>query len=416
MEFVLQLAATLFIVYLGGHLINRFNLPNILGWIITAMFLGPNVLNIMTEELFANGTYQVIIMISTLLVGVTIGKTLLWEQLKSAGPQLIGLSLSELGTTAIISGIAFGIYFVFAGYPSEGLIAISILVGLFTSYTAPGPSSAVISDANADGPVSRTTPPLVPLNSVIATVTFFIILGIIESMYAEGSSSLILSLTQMLVIPIATSFSLGAIGSKINVGDNKKTDVIVFLSMLAVTFGILYFLNYHVYAKPSINWILVGIGYAAGYVNLVSNERRLNVDLKTSTLTGLGLILLITDLSAKTDPRAMITAAPLILFYVIIRFIGKFLGVFLGGKAVGADKNVQKFVGIQMYPHAGPVMSRLAAATPVIMTIGVEYLDLLVVIVPAAAILSDIIAIPLMNWTLVKAGEVGKALKNNDVA
>jgi Kef-type K+ transport system membrane component KefB len=43
----------------------------------------------------------------------------------------------------------------------------------------------------------------------------------------------------------------------------------------------------------------------------------------------------------------------IIILYVLFRIIGKVSGVWVGGKLTGADKNIQKYLGIALFPQAG---------------------------------------------------------------
>ncbi|MEE8587811.1 MAG: cation:proton antiporter, partial [Sulfurimonadaceae bacterium] len=39
--------------------------------------------------------------------------------------------------------------------------------------------------------------------------------------------------------------------------------------------------------------------------------------------------------------------------YIVLRFIGKTTGAYIGAKLSGADKNVQRYLGLGLFPQAG---------------------------------------------------------------
>jgi len=42
-----------------------------------------------------------------------------------------------------------------------------------------------------------------------------------------------------------------------------------------------------------------------------------------------------------------------IILYIIFRILGKILGVWIGAKLSGADKHIQNYLGIALFPQAG---------------------------------------------------------------
>ena len=57
-----------------GKLVSKLKLPEILGWLIAGMLLGPHALNVLNQGIMDMETYQDVVHIFECAVGLMIGK------------------------------------------------------------------------------------------------------------------------------------------------------------------------------------------------------------------------------------------------------------------------------------------------------------------------------------------------------
>lgn len=68
-----------------GKLVSKLKLPEILGWLIAGMLLGPHALNVLNQGIMDMETYQDVVHIFECAVGLMIGTELVWKKNKSSG-------------------------------------------------------------------------------------------------------------------------------------------------------------------------------------------------------------------------------------------------------------------------------------------------------------------------------------------
>ena len=69
--------------FLMGKLVKKIKLPEILGWLIAGMILGPNAAGVLPQSLLDSSWYKVIISWMQCSFGIMLGTELIWRKLKS---------------------------------------------------------------------------------------------------------------------------------------------------------------------------------------------------------------------------------------------------------------------------------------------------------------------------------------------
>ena len=72
-----------------GKLVSKLKLPEILGWLIAGMLLGPHALNVLNQGVMDMEIYQDVVHIFECAVGLMIGTELVWKKIKAAGSQIM---------------------------------------------------------------------------------------------------------------------------------------------------------------------------------------------------------------------------------------------------------------------------------------------------------------------------------------
>jgi len=411
MQIILFLIA-IGLAYIGGRLIQKLSLPAILGWLITGIIIGPNVLNILTNQTMNTPWYTLLIPIVNIIVGIMLGSNLDWGRIKKTGRQVLKLTFSEIATTFIIVTAAFAVVFYFMDIP----IILSLLIGGIATATAPAPPVSVVNEYETDGPVTKSLLPLTVLNSVIVSAFFFTLASIMQSALSETSGSLILQLTLMLILPIAYGGLAGYLVSKfVDIEHHTNKNFWVFLggTVLLIVGAVL--IDFILLPEPMMTHLLIGIGFMTAFVNMTNDDVEDDVYEYFGQIESISLLILIVNLAAPLDPFALLSAGLASIFYMLVRAAGKLLGIWGAAKAQKMDPNVQKYLGITILPHAGISLVYAGTAASVASVLAPEYATFIQTVIPAAALINEIISLLLAKKAFEWAGEIGGKTDPDDL-
>lgn len=402
MQFILY-AAVIAIAIVIGKMCKRVGIPAILGWLLTGIFLGPHVLNILTDDILSSSWYSTFMPGVQLVVGMLIGANLDFVKIRKNGKKILALTFSEIGTTFLFVFAAFSLLFYFLEIP----IVIALIIGVIATATAPAPALSVPSEYNAEGPLTESLNSVVVMNTIIGNILFFTLLSLLRSFYTDVSSSTFLTLSFMLFIPalygIGASFLVEKLITRINSAPSRARLFIgaTFLVVIGA-----YIVDQILYPEPMMNTLIVGIAFMGTFVNLVTPEVKQDIYTLFGDFQNFALLLLIVNLGAPLDPSSLIVAGVFAVIYIITRFAGKWWGIYSVSKALDLDENIQKYLGIALTPHAGISLIFTAEAVSVLASVAPQYAEVIQIVIPAAAVLNEVISLFLSKKAFEWAGEI----------
>ncbi|MCI5775837.1 MAG: cation:proton antiporter [Aerococcus sp.] len=397
---------------LAGKLIQQLNLPALLGWLIAGMLLGPNVLNLLSDNVMDTNWFGILTSIGQMIVGVMIGSNLEWKKIKKVGGKILQLSLWHIVLIFAVVTTGFSVVALLNDIP----LIVPAMFGLVAIASAPAPIFSTINEYDTEGPLTKTTVPLTVMNTALGATIFFSITSILESAFSGSDTSVILTLLLKLVLPIAIGFLIGSLLAKTTPhAMDSGLETAIFAVVLVILAFVFLFLDNSVYAEPATNFIMLGAGFASGFVNFTADEQQDDIGDYFQIILQLGLAVVIVSLSAPLNPSLLLTAGVWSVVYVALRFFGSWLGGFIGGKTIKADDTVSKYVGLTLTPHSGIALVHTGVAAETLNVIAPEYAMLLQTVIPAAAVINEIIAILISKKAYDWAGETsGYSEDDND--
>ncbi|MBG9979897.1 cation:proton antiporter [Facklamia sp. DSM 111018] len=402
MSYIYYLLAVI-MVYLGGKLVQKVNLPAILGWLLVGIIVGPYVTNILSQEIINQEWYQVLMIFVQVFVGMMLGKNIDFNRMKKSGKQMITLSLSEIFITFIVVSIAFGILFTIRGFP----LILALVIGAVATATAPAPPISVTKEYDTEGPVTRTVISLTIFNAVFVTTLFFTGSAILQSTLLETSTSIITQLLTMLIIPIIYGAVMGMITAKVLKDDYPpQRNLLLYIIAIVLTICIAIFIDQTLYKEPAMMFLMMGIAFKTSFVNSMDDNIKTDLSKVEGRLHEIALLLLIINLCAPLNPNALINAGVGAVLYTLIRMLGKWLGGYIPGKIMNLDQNVSKYIGITMFSHAGQGLVFAGVGAKIVSFLNPAYGDYIMTIIPAAAIITEIIGILLSKKVYEWSGEM----------
>lgn len=385
-----------------GKLVSKLRLPSILGWLITGIVLGPYAFSLVTQELIDAPTYGTLIHVLECAVGLMIGTELVWKNIKSYGKTLIVTTLTQsLGTFAVVT-LAFSIVFHFAGIP----IYLAFIFGGIALATAPAPALSIVSEFKTEGPVTKTLIPMAALDDMVGVTVFFTVISIIAR-HVSGGAMKIWMIPVMIFLPLVIGAAVGVpTGFLLKKLSGKYPQMITLILGIIVTSVIGMLCNTYLMPSPVLNFMLMGMAYSAAFSNMISDEqlRRLMTDF--NPILAIAMIIVILNLGAPLDYHAIANAGLYTFIYIAARAFGKYFGAAIGSKATGAEKPVQKYLGLTLLPHSGVSLVFTGIAVSMLSGVSDGCAEILQGTIAAAAVINEIIAVIAAKKGFELAGEI----------
>ena len=374
----------------------QLNLPDVTGYIIAGVLIGPYVLNIV--DLRALDAFDVITKIVLGIIAFQIGTELFLPILKKSAASIIVITLVHAFITL---GLVFGGVYLLT---NELWLAFA-LSGLSIA-SAPAPVMQVIKRLRAKGPVRNTVIPVVGMLDIVAVIVFALFSSIAVSL-VDGSA---ISLQNALIYPvfeIFVSIGIGAlfgailgVSSKLFIQKIYESEryIVYLVLILSFILASVWLAEYY-----HLSLILIPLSMGMTFTNFVDKQ---TFKIQAAALSNFGgpfIILFFTIAGLSLSPSIMIQAGLLAFVVITLRFIGKVVGSFAGSSLTGCPPAVRKYTGFALLPQAGVTIGMLVAISAALPR---EETQLVQAVVLSSILIFQIIGPVLMQWGLKQAGEV----------
>jgi Kef-type K+ transport system membrane component KefB len=326
----------------------KFNVLYVVGYLTLGFLLGPKMYNVVPQE-FIDGSH-VIIDLSLALISVLVGANLKYNLLKDVWRQIVVISAFEAFFTFLFIGVAFYVLFDFLdmGFGTNYQLTIALIFGALASATAPATILAVIHQLNIKNKFSSFLLAVVATDNAITLILFsLVVISTRASTEFAGYSYD----TVFVIVPIIFfTILIGVVGAVVSeiidrVFANYKG--IKTTSTLGMIF-LVYSLSKYFGLEPMLASLVMGVVMANISKSFYVVKEEFDYHLQDI------IFLLFFTISAMHLNIEFILYMPwVICIYVLFRVLGKVIGVYIGGKVMRADKNIQKYLGVALFPQAG---------------------------------------------------------------
>lgn len=393
--------ATLTIAFIAGKLMTKIKMPSILGWLIVGMILGPHAIGLMPHELLNNSWYKTVIMWMQCAFGVMLGTELIWKKLKNYGKALVITTLTQsLGTFAIVS-LAFGLIFAFSNIP----LYLAFVFGGIALATAPAPALSIVNEFHAKGPVTDTLLPMTVLDDVVGIVVFFTVNSLVARQVSGGVIPLYM-IPVMIFLPVLIGAIVGfPTGLLLKKFVNKAPTLVVLLSGITATMLIGWMINTFLLSGITLNYMLMGVSFAAVFSNIVTPERLIEISDCFSPILGISLLAAIVDLGAPLNYNLILGAGIYTFVYILARAFGKYFGAMFGAKITHMPNTVRKYLGLTLLPHSGVSLVFTGIICSTLLSVP-QQAQIVQGTIAAAAVINEFIAVIAAKKGFELAGEI----------
>lgn len=391
---LLSLGAAIAIGLLFNRVVKHLGLPNVTGYLVAGVLIGPCCLQIIPTHWV--GSLSLLVNVALGFIAFSIGGEFRFSKIKTIGKPVFLITLMQALVTTAVVDIGLALIFQNTG--------VAICLGAIATATAPAATLMVIKQYNAKGPVTDMLMPVVALDDAIGLVVFSVSISVAKILFASSAANvgmmlleplleIVLSLVVGAAIGGVLTFCLGFFHSR----SNRLTSIIcaVFIgTAVSELFGL--------------SSLLLCMSIGAIMTNFYPESEKM-IDL-TEHWTPVIMLLFFVISGAELDLMVIPAVGLLGVMYILLRSFGKYTGAFLGSKAVGAEKTVQKYLGVALLPQAGVA---IGMSQVVVETLPPEYGSRIRAVVLCATLVYELVGPLLTKIVLTRAGEIQKKGDDN---
>ncbi len=380
-----DLAIMIFAGMFCGRMAKHLRLPNVTGYLVAGLLIGPSVLGLLTND-FLEAT-GIISDVALGFIAFSIGNEFKLSYFKRVGAAPIVIACLES---------LFAVLFVVLGLIVSGQsVAFSLVLGAIAAATAPAATIMVIKQYRARGPVTESLLSVVAIDDATALILFSLAVAVAQAL--AGSAA---SLGASLLVPVKE------IGGAIVVG---------------AALGFIFLLPLRFFKKAGnrlsliVGFIFAGLGISQwlGLSNLLlcmamgavlanfSGDINQLMDICDSVTPPIFMLFFVAS-GADLKLSVLPTVGVIGVIYIVLRVIGKIFGAGLGGVVCKCDKNVKKFLGPCLLPQAGVAIGLSLAAGEVVP----EHAPQIRAVILCGTLIYELIGPAVTKLSLKKAGEI----------
>ncbi len=325
----------------AGHLVKFIGVPEVTGYILAGVAVGPSGLGWVSHENLA--TLEVFSEVALGLILFSIGSIFEMQRVRSAGRSVLRVTAAESFLAALLVGGAM----LLLGQNWQ----VALVLGAIAMATAPASTLMVIRERNAAGPMTDTLIGVIGINNLICLVTFAVVGAVIDLSMAASGGEILQTLYNSLYLlgwhmlgSVALGFLVGLLlaGWATTVREHGEV-LILFTGCVLLCVGAAMVLD--------LSTLVASLAVGATMANLSPHTRRVLQTISRSDPPFYAIFFVIAG--ADLDLGRVESLGLLGVVYVVARAIGKFAGARHGSKQAGLDPVVQRFLGLALMSQAG---------------------------------------------------------------
>jgi Kef-type K+ transport system membrane component KefB len=384
-----SLGVILLLALLAGHLVQFLRIPEVTGYILAGVMLGPSVLGWVSPHNLS--ALEVLSEVALGLILFSIGSVFEVERFRQVGRPILILTLAE----SLLAGVL-----VFAGMLAfRQPWQVAALLGTIAIATAPASTLMVIRECGARGPLTSSLLGIIAVNNIVCLTMFSVVVALIELAGGSGNMSFLdtlyrslFSLLWQLLGSVALGFLVGLmlVGWATRISDTGEMLMLLVGSILFCV-GVARVLE--------LSQLIASLAVGATMVNLSARSRRLFATLGSTDPPFYAIFFVIAG--ADMDVALVWHMGALGLIYVLGRTAGKSLGAWWGARRLSMPDTVRKNLGFALFAQADLAIG----LTLVINRTLHEFAAAISVAVLAAVVVYEMLGPIGVRFSLLRAGE-----------
>ncbi|QDU03505.1 Inner membrane protein YbaL [Gimesia chilikensis] len=373
---------------LAGTLGELFRLPKVTAYLLIGVILGPAILDLIPHEHLEELKPLTDLAMALVLFGL--GNHFTLSRLRRLFKRVLPLSIGEvLGT----------FFIVFVGLLLVGESpGAAILLGALAIATAPATTILVLKEMQSEGPISEYTGILVALNNLISIIAFEVIFVAVFFLQGDSAHSSVLPQLGHLLLDIFGSVFIGVFGGlMISYGSSiikGSRRLIMFVGLIALALGLC--------RTTGVPYMLTFLAMGFTVANSLAEEDVPKVEAELYPLTGFLCVLFFIIHGAELKPQQFIEAGLIGGSYIVLRLVGKYIGIFIPARMRGEEPEVSLWLGTALFAQAGAAIALSAIAVSRDPVLGGH----LQTIILGSVVFFEIVGPIMIRQSVLRAGEV----------
>lgn len=333
---ILSLAVILFSGFLMTRLTKRLRLPDVTGYILAGILIGPYMLHLIPREIISGMDFITDIALAYIAFGV--GKYFKLSELRKNGRRIFIITLFE----ALAAAVVVTVTMIFVFHLS---VPFALLLGAIGSATAPASTIMTIRQYHAKGQLVSTILQVVALDDAVALIAFSVCAAISAAMAAGAQMQWGVFLKPLMLNLVA--LALGALCGyllKWIITDRRSRDHRLIL-VNAVIFSLTGLCT-----MMDISPLLACMVMGTVYINKIGDK---NLFKQVNHFTPPVMLLFFVLSGMKLNVPMLVTAGTIGICYFFVRIVGKYAGAYVGCAVTHAPSEIRRYLGLALVPQAG---------------------------------------------------------------
>ena len=390
------------VTFMVGQLARQFRMPQVVGFIVAGVLLGPSAFNLVPDELSDNLVFVTELALG--LIGFEMGEHLRFNELRHLGKCIVVVVFFQaLGAFSLVfTGVML----------ISGSVPQALILGSIAMATAPAATVDVLAEYGAEGPLTTTLLAVIGIDDAITLLAFSVAAAIAEPLVLnEGALSLAdiftgkgtVSLVEMIEIPLVEiGGSLAHIGLRHDPERRQHDAMAISIALVFIATGL----------SRSINLSLILTTMIMGVVVVNRNPRNGRYIRFTIEQAGPVIYVLFFALVGASVRLDMLPEMGMLgLAYMLLRIMGKYSGAWVGAYLGGAAPEVRNNLGLALLSQAGVAIglalesnNRFGELGPA----GEDLAEIVVSVVAATTFVVQLVGPLLVKVAIQRAGEIGQ--------
>lgn len=381
-QILITLGALLLLGFLTDGIGRRTFLPRVTLLLIFGIAIGPAGLDLLPgfhQSWFPNVTSMALVM-----VGFLLGETLTVSSLREHGRLAVSTSAVAVVVTAMTTAV--GLFFIGIALP------LAALLGAIATATDPAATADVVRETKAQGLFSRTLLGIVALDDAWGLIVFSLALSLADALAGTSGTEALVSGAQELGGAILLGAGLGVpmayVTGRIRPGEPTLAEA---LGLVFLCGGLAMWLD--------VSFLLAAMVMGAAVANLAKHHDR-----PFHAIEGIEwpfMILFFVLAGASLDPGSLLQLGGIGTAYVVLRFVSRFPGGWLGAKLGNGPPLLRRWIGSALMPQAGVAVGMSLVAAERFPELGERILPIAI----ASTVLFEILGPVITRRALVVSGD-----------
>lgn len=382
-----SVALILLVSLMAGHLVKYLRVPEVTGYIIAGIVVGPSVLGWINEQNLTG--LSILSEIALGLILFSIGSIFQIERFRRISASVLRVTFAD----AILVASLVTLVMIAIGQSWE----IAILLGVIAMETAAASTMMVLRELNAEGPFTETLTGVIAVNNVLCLTSFLLVSAVLQMTGHMGETSgSLYELVYLLLWQIFGSAALGYLVGLLlaawatKVAEHGET-LILLIGCVLLCIGLALLLN--------LSTLVVSLTLGATTANLSANRGRLA---QVQSHTDPPFYAMFFVLAGAHLNLGMLKTLGLAgAAYILTRAAAKLVGPRIGSRGTALPSATRTQLGYAMFSHAG-------LAIGLVLTLVARFPDVgekLSTIVLAAILVYEVVGPVCTRLVILKAGE-----------